>query len=161
MNLMNGEVQPVTMTDQATGKDVPVRGKGVAGNSRELQFQVRYNAYKKAFPNATEQDVLAFASGDKKLGSADPATRASLYRTAMELLKDDNAFSTNQNRAEKQRILEDLVNNMIGAPATDDNTPVAKADNGAVEITSQAEFDALPSGTMYINPADGATYRKN
>ena len=30
----------------------------------------------------------------------------------------------------------------------------------AVAVTTQAEFDALPSGALYTNPADGKTYRK-
>lgn len=39
-----------------------------------------------------------------------------------------------------------------------------KPDQGAQQVatpTTQAEFDQLPSGARYINPADGKTYKKN
>ncbi|WP_339779857.1 hypothetical protein [uncultured Thalassospira sp.] len=69
---------------------------------------------------------------------------------------------------EKQRMADQLVQNMMGRASVgagganqSNPTPVAKADNGAVEITSQAEYDTLPSGVYFINPVDGKIRKKN
>lgn len=35
------------------------------------------------------------------------------------------------------------------------------SDDEPARIQTQADFDALPSGALYVNPADGETYRKN
>lgn len=52
-----------------------------------------------------------------------------------------------------------VVAAMQAAAAAGHNAP-AQTGDAPVTPTTQAEFDALPSGTLFVNPADGKTYRK-
>lgn len=49
------------------------------------------------------------------------------------------------------------------APAVPVGTGSTNRDNGTTKNRSitQAEFDALPKGALFVNPKDGKTYRKN
>lgn len=40
------------------------------------------------------------------------------------------------------------------------NTPAAGGGGPIAKPTTQADFDALPKGTLFVNPKDGRTYRK-
>ncbi len=64
-------------------------------------------------------------------------------------------------------IMGEIMNRLTNAPpatvAPSGNTRVG-LQGGPTQFASpksQAEFDALPSGSLYINPADGKQYRKN
>jgi hypothetical protein len=167
INSNTGEVVPLTMTD-GTGKVVPVKGRGVAGSKRELEFEVRYKAFKNAFPEKSEAEILALASGDQKLGT-DPATRANFYKIAAGLIENDPE-AMGMSAAEKQKVLSELVDQMMGTAGNStlqeggSDMPrrnVGSDQNSPAQVTSMEEFKALPSGSYYINPADGVTYRKN
>ncbi|MDG4721145.1 hypothetical protein [Thalassospira aquimaris] len=171
INENSGDVVPLTMND-GTGKTIPVKGTGKT--TKDLLFQVKLDAYKKAFPAASETDALAFANGDITLGS-DPKTRATYFKIAADLLKDD-VNSMSMSVAEKQQLLDQMATDMMGEAGNpyqrrgtmDVPNREAQAGNVAgrdqdnpAQVATQAEFDALPSGAYYVNPADGATYRKN
>lgn len=47
-----------------------------------------------------------------------------------------------------------------GAAGTTPAPAAAPAASATVSPTTKEEFDALPSGSLYVNPADGLTYRK-
>jgi len=50
----------------------------------------------------------------------------------------------------------------LGAALSGKQPPAAKTSQSAAPSSpkSQADFDALPSGSLYVNPSDGKTYRK-
>lgn len=172
INTNTGDVAPITMKD-GTGQVVPVRGKG-GKTGKDLLFQVKLEAYKKAYPGASDQDALAFASGDKKLGT-DPATRVNFYKIAAGLIEND-PNTMGMSAAEKQQVLAGLVDQMMGASSdpyqrrgtmdvpnreAPSGNVAGRDQNNPAQVTSMEEFQALPSGSYYINPADGVTYRKN
>jgi len=75
-----------------------------------------------------------------------------------QLLKRLEATYSSQERApitaRLEQISRDRVKLMGGTPATEPT-------GGVVTPKSQAEFNALPKGARYINPADGKEYIKN
>lgn len=162
----NGDVKPITM-DDGTGKTIPVMGSG-AKSGKDLLFEVKLKSFKQAFPDASDADALSFANGDTTLGT-DPTVRATYFKIAAKLLEDD-INSMDMPLAEKQKMLSQMTDDMMGAQGNStlqEGGPSAPRRSGEddasppAQITSQADFDALPSGALYINPADGATYRKN
>ncbi|QDP58366.1 MAG: hypothetical protein Unbinned664contig1000_47 [Prokaryotic dsDNA virus sp.] len=168
-----GDVSPITMTD-STGKVVPVKGKAGAKTGKDLLFQVKMEAYKRAYPDASDADALAFANGDKPLGQ-DPTIRATYFKIASDLVKDD-INTADLPLAEKQKLLSEIADGMMGESSdpyqrrgtmdvpnreASAGNVAGRDQNNPAQVTSMEEFQALPSGSYYVNPADGATYRKN
>lgn len=166
INENSGDVMPITMQDP-TGKTVPVKGTG-GKTGKDLLFQVKLEAYKKAFPNASDADALAFANGDAKLGR-DPGVRATYFKIAAGLLEDD-VNSMNLKLGEKQKLLKKMTDDMMadqGNTTLQEGGPDAPrrgtgmTQDDPMKINTMEDFAALPAGAYYVNPADGATYKKN
>ncbi|MAX82413.1 MAG: hypothetical protein CL843_19825 [Crocinitomicaceae bacterium] len=166
INENSGVVAPITMQDP-TGKTVPVKGTG-GKTGKDLLFQVKFDAYKKAFPNASDADALAFANGDITLGT-DPTVRATYYKIAADMLKY-GADEVNMSVEEKQALLKQMTDDMMkdqGNTTLQEGGPDAPrrgsgtSQNDPMQINNMDDFAALPSGAYYINPSDGGTYRKN
>lgn len=166
INENSGDVMPITMQD-GSGNVVPVKGTG-GKTGKDLLFQVKLNAFKTAFPQASEAEALAFANGDTKLGN-DPKVRATYFKIAADLLKDD-IDAMDMGLAEKQEMLNKMTDDMMkdqgnttlqeGGPDTP-RRGTGMTENDPMQINNMDDFAALPSGAYYVNPSDGATYRKN
>lgn len=83
------------------------------------------------------------------------------YRAMLNAINKDY----NLKPAERQKKIEEVYREMksqftLPSPATTPKATQPAPSQGPSKITSQAEFDALPSGAMFINPADGKVLRK-
>jgi hypothetical protein len=75
-----------------------------------------------------------------------------------QLLKRLEATYSSQERAPITARLEQISRDRVKLMG---GTPTAAPTGGVVTPKSQAEFNALPKGARYINPADGKEYIKN
>lgn len=53
-----------------------------------------------------------------------------------------------------------LLSRLFGGGSASTQSPATPAASKPSTPSSQADFDALPSGSLYVNPSDGKTYRK-
>jgi hypothetical protein len=134
------EAEAVAMVSEGTqAPSVPTRGAG-----RGTAFEQKYAAWLAVYPG-DEQGALDYASGIKNL-TDDQIWQAAL-KQAGEMLKDDTAYLTIQDPAQKQQVLVERATQLFGAfkavPGQAAQPPAAPGGSGAGPAIPPAAIDYL------------------
>ena len=109
---------------------------------------------RRLFETNPELARTMFGIGSKE----DSVQLRALKDEEQQLLKRLEATYSSQERAPITARLEQISRDRVKLMG---GTPTATPADGVVTPKSQAEFNALPKGARYINPADGKEYIKN
>jgi hypothetical protein len=98
----------------------------------------------------------------KDLGIKSDTFNKSIATTIKNMAGENFNFKNLPEAEKREKAIERLTGG-TGAPKTGDNKPgESSASSSAVaKPKTQAEFDKLPPGALYVNPKDGKTYSKN
>lgn len=166
-----------------TGVKMPAAGAGGGGGAIPDEIEVaEWLARNRAAAEGrepTNQDILE-AHATVRRAKENPQGKATLVLRVYEATKSDP--TDRRPDEDKRRAAEEWVNQLLeadepsrGTPRGGSSSPAPRADAASPQVqvqgegtreapyrpTTREQFDALPSGAIYLNPADGQLYRKN
>lgn len=155
INKLTGEVTPLTMAD---GSPLTAALKGKAGASEKVAPSVYTGVFggtsATGKPNAKMQEFMAYRALHPEMGESEALQSFELADTNV----PNGNFGSASNMAQalsQPSAPASADPTQPGIPSSAGAASKPKASSGPAMPKTQAEFDALPSGTKFINPANG------